>query len=142
MTLFRQFGNLAAGMLLSTGCGSATAPTPAVRLTLSAVTASGAVLEYEFTIANQSQQTVFLPACDQRVQPDFAMATTPPDRSSGTCIAILLGHPRPLSPGASLTGRGAVLRYPGVRYAPSVRYSFQSDFERSLTAPAATFTAP
>ena len=147
MSLSRQLVRLPVLLSLTLACGSWGDPNPNLTLTLSQIQSdpAGGVLSYQFTLANRGDQPVFVPACNQRVRPDFSLegpGNLRDDVSGSLCIAILDMSPRRLDAGAVIRSEGMVLSRAGVRYTPSVAYAFRSDMTGRRIARAPSFVVP
>lgn len=147
MSLSRQLVRLTVFLSLTSACGGLADPAPNLILTLSQIQSdqAGGVVRYQFTLANRGEQSVFVPACNQQVRPDFSLDGPNNFRdgvSGSACIAILDMSPRRLAAGAVIHGEGVVARRVGVRYTPSVSYAFRSEMTPRRMVHAPSFVVP
>lgn len=103
------------------------------------------LVAYRFVITNRSAETIWMPACDQRITPDIAFVVNGRtiDTSSGsTCLAIYDMSPVALAAGETYAGERAVPYQAGVRYVPFLGVSRARDLQRGARLQADAFGAP
>lgn len=102
------------------------------------------IVAYRFEIINRSADTIWMPACGQRITPDVAFVVDgrTVDRVSGDlCLAIYDMSPVALAAGATYAGERAVPYQAGVRYVPSIGVGRDRTLERGARLQARAFGA-
>lgn len=99
---------------------------------------------YRFEVTNRSADTIWMPACDQRITPDVAFVVdgrTVDTMSGDLCLAIYDMSPVALAAGATYAGERAVFYQTGVRYVPSLSVGRDRTLDRGARLQARAFGA-